>query len=75
MTLQDIDVAIAIWGKDIFSLRLNTTWKNTILVTEDLIQVPKDIIKPHRDIVMTEYIFFVNTIPLLLTLRRKSALP
>ena len=45
MTVQDIYVAIAIWGKGIFALKGNTTSNNTIPVSEDLIQVPKEIIK------------------------------
>ena len=47
-----------------------TTSKKTILVTEDLIHVPKEKIKLHRDIVMTSEIFFVHTIPFFLTLSR-----
>ena len=63
-----MDVAISILGKDIFALKSNTTRKKTIPVTEDLIQVPKDLIKLHRYIFMTSDIFFVNTIPFFITL-------
>ena len=41
MVVQDIDVTISIWGKDIFALKVKTTGKKKIPVTEDLIQVPK----------------------------------
>ena len=75
MPVQDIDVVISIWGKDIFPLKGNTTTKKKIPVTEDLIQVPKDLIKLHRDIVMTEEILFVNIIPFFLTLKRNFSLP
>ena len=71
MTVQDIDVAIAIWGKGIFALKGNTTRNNTIPATEDLIQAPREIIKIHRDIIMKSDILFVNTIPFFLTLNRK----
>ena len=70
MTVQEIDVAIAIWGKDIFALKVNTTRKKTIPEPEDLIQSPKDLIKLHS-IVMTVEIFFVNTIPFFLNLSRQ----
>ena len=70
MTVQDIDVTITIWGKDIFALKWKATRKKKIPVTEDLIQVPKELIKIHGDIVMTAEILFVNTIPLSLTLSR-----
>ena len=72
MTVQDIDVAIAICGKNIFSLKGNTTRKKIIPATEDLIQVPKELIKLHRYIVMTSDTFFVNTIPFFLNLSRKN---
>ena len=71
MTVQDIDVTINIWGKEIFSLKGKTTRKKTIPVPEELIQVPKKLIKLHRDIVMISGTFFVNTIPFFLTLTRK----
>ena len=38
---------------------------------EDLVQVPKELIKLHRGIIMIEYILFVNTIPFFLTLSIK----
>ena len=71
VTVQDIDVTIAIWGKDIFAIKGKTTRKKKIPVTEDLIQVPKELINIHRDIFMTADIFFVNAIPFFLTLSIK----
>ena len=53
VTVQDIDFTIIIWGKNIFSLKGNTTRKKTIPVTEELVQVPKEMINLHRNIVMT----------------------
>ena len=70
MVVQYIDVAISILGKDIFSLKRKTASKKTIPVTEDFIQVPKELINPHRDLVMTADILFVDTIPFFLTLIR-----
>ena len=70
VTAQDIDVSIAIWGKDIFFLKVNKTRKKTIPVTEDLTQVPKELIRLHRDIIMKAEILFVNTIKLFLNLSR-----
>ena len=72
VTVQDTYVAIAIWGKYIFALKINTTRKKKILVIEELIQFPKELIKHHRDIVMTADILFVNTIPFFLTIIRKN---
>ena len=71
MTLKDIDITNNICGKDIFSLKGNTTSKKTIPVTEYLIQVPKDLINLHMYFVMTADILFDNKIPLFLTLSWK----
>ena len=75
MTVQYIYVAIAIWGKGIFDLKVKTTRKKTIPVTEDLIRVPKELIKIHMDIIMTADILFVKTMPFFLTLCRKKYFP
>ena len=40
-------------------------------MTEDLIQVPKELIKLHSYIIMTADILFVNAIPFFLILSRK----
>ena len=71
MTVQDIDVDIAIWGNDIIYIKGKTTRKKKTPVTEDLIQVPKEVIKIHRDIIMTADILFVKKVPFFLTLGRK----
>ena len=70
MTVQDIYVNITILGKDILDLKGKTTRKKTLPVTEELIQVPIELIKIHRDIVTNSDIFVVNTIQFSLTLSR-----
>ena len=75
VTIQEIDVAIAIQGEGIFSLKVNITRKKAIPMIENLIQVPQELIKLHRDIVKTAEIFFVKTIPFFLTLSIKFDLP
>ena len=49
-----------------------TTRKKTIPMTEDIIQVPKELIKCHKDIIITADIFFVKKIPFFLTLIIKN---
>ena len=44
-------------------------------MTEYLIQVQKELIKIHRDIIMKAEILFVNKIPFFLNVSRKIALP
>ena len=70
MTVQDIYADIAIWGKYIFALKGKTKRKKKISVAEDLIQVPKEIIKLHKDTIITADMLFVNTIPFFHALSR-----
>ena len=60
-----------VWGKDVPYIKGKTTRKNTIRVTEDLIRVPKEFLKPNKDLFLTMDIFFVNKILFLITLIRK----
>ena len=52
-------------------LKGENTRKKPILVTEDLIRVPKDFFKLNKDVFLTMDIFFVNKIPLLIKLSCK----
>ena len=58
-----------------FLYKGNTTRKKTIPVAWYLIQVPRELLKRHRDIIMTADILFVNTIPFFLTLSGKIVFP
>ena len=46
------------------------TKKNPILVTDDIIRSPKEILKLDKYVFLTMDIIFVNKIPLLITLSR-----
>jgi hypothetical protein len=48
MTVQDIDVAQKIWGKNIATLKGNTTWSKPIPVVRDYVKVPMDLMKLHK---------------------------
>jgi hypothetical protein len=71
VTIQDIDVATRIWGKNIAALKGKTTRSKTHPVARDYVKVPKELLKLHKEFFLTTYIFFVNKIPFFLTLSRK----
>ena len=56
------------WGKSVPYLKENTTMKKPIPVTGDLVQVPGDLVKIHKDKDLKADLFFVDGIPLFLTL-------
>ena len=62
VTVQDIDILHAIWGNNIEALKGNTNRKKQIHTTGDIVEIPKEIVKLHTNLFMTENIFFVNGI-------------
>jgi hypothetical protein len=71
VTVQDIQVASKIWGKDIAALKGKTTRSKSTPVARDFVKVPKETMKLHKEVYLTMDIFFVNKIPFFLTLSRK----
>ena len=71
VTVQDVDVALKIWGKNIAALKGKTTRSKPSPVAKDFVKVPTELLKLHREVFLTLDIFFVNKIPFFLTLSRK----
>ena len=46
--VQDIEIAYAIWGKNIADLKGNTTRKKTIHVAGENFEIPKELVKLHK---------------------------
>jgi hypothetical protein len=68
VTVANIDVAFKIWGKDVAMLKGKTVEKKPMPVVRDLVKVPKEFIKLHKDVTLTMDIFFVNGIAFFLLL-------
>jgi hypothetical protein len=71
VTVQDIDVARKIWGKNIAALKGKITLSKSIPVARDYVKVPMELMKLDKEVFLTTDIFFVNKIPFFLTLSRK----
>jgi hypothetical protein len=71
VTVQDIDVAQRIWGKNFAALKGKTTRSKSILVAGYYVKVTMDLIKLHKEVFLTTDIFFVNKISFFLTLSHK----
>jgi hypothetical protein len=63
VTIQDIDVAMKIWGKSISTLKGKTTQSKT--------QGSQGVIETHKEVFPKTDIFFVNKNPIFLTLSGK----
>jgi hypothetical protein len=66
--IQDIDVALNIWGKNIAAWKGKTTRRKTNPVARDYVKVPNELLKLHKEVFMTTNIFFMNKIPFFLSL-------
>ena len=71
MIVQDVEVAQKVQGKNIASLKGNTTWRNPNIVVWDQVNIPVGLIRLHKEVLLTHGIFFVKKIPLFLTLIHK----
>jgi hypothetical protein len=60
---QDINDALKIWGKNIAALKGKTTQRKMNPVAREYVKVPKELLKIHKEVLMTTTIFFVNNIP------------
>ena len=69
-TVQDIDVAHNTWGKNVPYLKGKNTSNKPIPMAGDLVQVPVELVKLHKDIYLTADLLFVNGILFFLTLIR-----
>jgi hypothetical protein len=59
---QDVDVALKVWGNQVPMLKGKTVRQKPPVVTEDVVQVPKEIRLLHRCVTLVIDIFFVNSI-------------
>ena len=71
MTVEDVDVALKIWGKNIAALKVKTTWSKPNPVARYSVKIPVDLLNLHKEVFLTLDIFFVKNIPLFLTISRK----
>jgi hypothetical protein len=71
VTVQYIDVARKILGKNIAALKGKTTRSKSIPVARDYAKVPMELMKLHKELFLKTFIFCVNKIPFFLTLSQK----
>ena len=57
VTIQYIDIAHAIWGKNIADLKWNTTRKKLIQVEGDIVVIFRELIKFHKGLFITACTF------------------
>ena len=68
MTAQDIDIEHAICVNKIVALKGKTTRKKPIHMSGDIVKIPKELIKLQKEVFVAATIFFVNGVPLFISL-------
>jgi hypothetical protein len=71
VTVDHINTALKIWGKNVAALKGKTTWTKPDPVARDFVKVPVELLKLHKEVYITANLFFVNKIPFFLTLSHK----
>jgi hypothetical protein len=71
VTVNHIDTALKILGKNVAALKGNTARAKPDPVARDFVKVPVELLKLHKEVYITADLFFVNKIPFFLTLSRK----
>ena len=71
VTVRDVEVAEQIYGKSVPALKGKTVRSQPPPVSTEIIKVPRDVLKLHKDLVQGMDIFFVNKQPFLITLTMK----
>jgi hypothetical protein len=71
VTVNHVNTALKIWGKNIAALKGKTTWMTPDPVARDFVKVPVELLKLHKEVYITADLFFVNKIPFFLTLSCK----
>jgi hypothetical protein len=71
VTVEHVDTALKIWGKNVMVLKGKTTRTKPDPVARDFVKVPMELLKLHKEVYITADLFFVNKIPFFLTLSCK----
>src|SRR5210317_1873698 len=71
ITIEDINIAEKIFGKDIYALKGKTTKQKPISVVTDYISIPTEQLNVHKDVTITADVLFVQKILFLISMSRK----
>ena len=71
VTVCDVEVAEQIYGKSVPALKGKTVGSRPPPVLTEIIKIPRDVLKLHKDLIQGMDIFFVNKQPFFITLTLK----
>jgi hypothetical protein len=62
VTVEHVDAALKIWGKNVMGSKGKTTWTKPDPVARDFVKVPVELLKLHKEVYINVNLFFVNKI-------------
>ena len=68
VTSKDVEVAELIFGPEVGTLKGKTVRKKSPVVKSDIIEIPKEILDKHQNLVLEIDLMFVNRLPMLTTI-------
>lgn len=69
-TVQDVQISNKIYGPDAGALKGKTTRRKPIPVRNDIVYIPPELIKIHRDVILCIDIMFADGMPLFVSISR-----
>jgi len=79
VTIEDVNNAEKIFGPDIGTMKGKTTRSQPPAVKKDNIEIPKELLEKHQDLILYMDVMFINNIPLLTSIdgliRYRSLIP
>jgi hypothetical protein len=63
VTAQDVNVALKIWGPSVALLKGKTVHRTSLVIVQDIVEVPKEIRENHKRVTLTIDIFLSTGFP------------
>ena len=70
ITMEDIDIAEAIYGQDIGTIKGKTVRQKPTPVVRDYVSIPKELVEKHESITLCIDTLYINEMPFLATISR-----
>ena len=70
VTIEDINISEKIFGPDVYAIKGKSVRKKPKVVVNDYIEIPKDLIKAHKGIVLCADIMFIDQVGFLVTMSK-----
>ena len=68
--MEDIKISEKIFGPDVYAIKGKSVRKKPKVVVSDYIEIPRELIKAHKGVILCADIMFINEVPFLVTMSK-----